>query len=121
MCFCEYVGNGVKDLICAPRPMGHPKGGQTKLLLSAKGGKDDARVHSLVSRALPYMLSLKAFCPLKSFTAWHPSMLNFTIAPPIMQAVCMNTVASSMADMTSSSLLQETEEASAEDLEALRG
>ena len=49
MCFCEYVGNGVKDLICAPRPMGHPKGSKTKLLLSEKSGRDDAKVHSLVS------------------------------------------------------------------------
>lgn len=48
MCFCEYVGNGVKDLVCAPRPMGHPKGSQTKLLLGGKGGRDDANVHSLV-------------------------------------------------------------------------
>lgn len=53
MCFCEYVGNGVKDLICAPRPMGHPKGGKTKLLLSEKSGRDDAKIHSLVSTAPP--------------------------------------------------------------------
>ena len=50
MSFLEYVGNGVKDLICAPRPMGHPQGaGKTKLLLSEKrGGSDDAHIHSLV-------------------------------------------------------------------------
>ena len=57
MCFCEYVGNGVKDLVCAPRPMGHPKGSQTKLLLAEKGGRDDANVHSLVR---PYLSRQKA-------------------------------------------------------------
>lgn len=53
MSFCEYVGNGVKDLVCAPRPMGHPKGaGKTKLLLSQKRGREDANIHSLVSRPM---------------------------------------------------------------------
>jgi len=51
MCACEYVGNGVKDLVCAPRPMGHPKGaGKTKLLLSEKGGSDDDNINALVRR-----------------------------------------------------------------------
>ena len=58
MCLCECVGNGVKDLVCAPRPKGHPKGaGKTKLLLSEKAGAEDAKVHSLVSKS-PSQLKL---------------------------------------------------------------
>jgi hypothetical protein len=57
MCACEYVGNGVKDLVCAPRPMGHPKGaGKTKLLLSEKGGSDDDNINALVWQPFSAML-----------------------------------------------------------------
>ena len=72
MCVCEYVGNGVKDLVCAPRPMGHPKGaGKTKLLLSEKGGRDDANIHALVS----HPLSLAGCCIAPLHIASPPKFL----------------------------------------------
>lgn len=47
MALCVYVGNAVKDLVSAPRPLGIEKG-KAKLIFGSY--EADAVVNSLVSR-----------------------------------------------------------------------